>query len=133
MAFKNGGVHVEEYVYDFAKDGGAVGFIDLSAKMGANPLPQECVALRVGYKVVTAPLSGGAATVAIGDAASGTRYLGATAIASLPLDAVAVASSGLPLNVDTVNEGRFGITIGTAALTAGKIVFWVEHVQSALE
>lgn len=112
----------QEYVYDFAKHGGAVGFISLKGK-GANALPSGAVVLSAHYQVLTALTSGGLATVAIGDAASGARYLAATAFdnAAYTLNLPAALSSGMPVLVSSANIANVGITVATAALTAGKI------------
>lgn len=119
---------VQSYMYDFAVDGGAVGFKDLSAKV-RNTLPTGAVVKSVYYHVVTAPTSGGSATIAIGDGETGTRYLTGTAFdnAAYAGNNVAAVSSGIPNRIAGTNENNFGITIATAALTAGKIKFWVEY------
>lgn len=129
-AFK-GQKKVVEVVYDFAKHGGAVGFIDLTdpaVLAGAMKLPQGMVISEVAYRVITAPTSGGAATIAIGDAASGAVFLAATAYnnAAYALDNVAKAAIGVPRLVDSADKQKLGITVAAAALTAGKIAFWVE-------
>lgn len=124
-ALVGGKIQSQEYVYDFAKDGGAVGFIDLADAM---KLPAGAMILGGYYLVDTAMTSGGSATVAIGDAASGARYLAATAYNNSAFDAgdLAAFAIGVPLNVDSANKGKFGITIATAALTAGKLKFVLE-------
>lgn len=112
----------QEYVYDFAKHGGAVGFISLKG-MGANALPSGAVLTSAHYMVLTAFTSGGSATVALGDAAGGAKYKAATAYndssytASTPV-AVAI---GLPGLVSSANIANVGITVATAALTGGKM------------
>ncbi|MBL0320679.1 MAG: hypothetical protein IPP74_15500 [Alphaproteobacteria bacterium] len=135
MAFKNDGPQVNEYVYDFAVDGGAVSTIDLSAKQGFAPLPSGAVVKSVHYKVVSALTSGGSATVSIGDANATARYLALTAFdnAAYAAGNVAAAAIGVPMNVSAAARGQFGISIAVAALTAGKIVFFVEFFQSAQE
>lgn len=124
----NMNVQVQEYTYDFAVHGGAVGQIDL-ATAAKSLLPVGAVVTQVHYKVVTAPTSGGAATIAIGDVGSAARYLAATAIASYTLDLVAVNAIGTPMNITAANNGKFAITIATAALTAGKIKFFVSYLM----
>lgn len=116
---------VQEYVYDFAVDGGAVGFIDLADAM---KLPVGTKILRVWYSVETAFTSGGSATVAIGDAASGARYLAATAYNNAAYNAgtLAQAAIGTPVAVSSANIGKLGITVATAALTAGKLKLMAE-------
>lgn len=112
----------QEYVYDFAKQGGAVGFISLKG-MGANALPSNAILTSAHFMVLTAFTSGGSATVALGDAAGGAKYKAATAYndsaytANVPV-AVAI---GLPGLVSSANIANVGITVATAALTGGKM------------
>jgi len=138
--------HIQEYVYDFAVDGGAVGAIDLSAKVGKNPLPVGSVVLAVTAKVVTAFTSGGAATLAWGPTASATGYSGtAVAVASLTDNSMwngqgngaslifdDTQDADKAANVAVANDGDFKVTIGTAAMTAGKAVFVVEFIKPTL-
>lgn len=128
--FGNDGVQVTEFIYDFSVDGGAVSFINLSTKLN-NALPSGASILRITYYVETAMTSAGSATVAIGDAGSGARYLAATAFddAVFADEYIAVIASGIPHQVASANAGKFGVTVATAALTAGKIHFFVEFVQ----
>lgn len=111
-----------EYTYDFAKHGGAVGFISLKGA-GANALPNGAVILSGHYQVTSALTSGGSATVALGDAASGVKYLAATAYnnAAFTLNLPALLAIGVPGLVTSSNIANVGITVGTAALTGGKI------------
>lgn len=120
---------VQEYTYDFAVHGGAVGQIDL-ATAAKSLLPVGAVVTGVHYKVVTAFTSGGSATVAIGDVGSGARYLAATAYnnGAYAVDNVAAAAIGVPMNITAANNGKFAITVATAALTAGKVKFFVEYL-----
>ncbi|NOS67382.1 MAG: hypothetical protein HOO67_03385 [Candidatus Peribacteraceae bacterium] len=129
QGFKNGGVQVAEYLYDFAVDGGAVGNIDLSAKKSKAPLPLGAVVVRITRKVLTAPTSGGSATISVGDAGSTARYLALTAFDNAAFVAGVYAhSTGMPALLDAANKGQFGISIAVAALTAGKIAFHVEYL-----
>jgi hypothetical protein len=123
--------HVEEYVYDFAKDGGAIGQIVLSSKAGSAALPVDACILRVHSVVHTALTSGGSATVSVGDVGSSARYLALTAFdnAQFDVDVPKALSTGLPNHVATAAEGQFAISIAAAALTAGKISFFVEYVR----
>jgi len=130
--------HVEEYVYDFAVDGGAIGNIDLSAKAGSAPLPADAVVLRVNTIVHTTLASGGAATVSIGDLGSTARHLALTAFdnAQFTVDAPKALSTALPRYVSaTANDQKVSISIAVAPLTAGKMSVLVEFVrpQAALQ
>lgn len=139
--YKNGGVNVQEYVYDFAEDGGAVGEIFLSSKAGVDPIPTGAIIKRVTAKVLTAVTSAGAATLAWGNDDDPDGYSG-TAIAKASLTANAVFNgydngaallwddtNDHPIDVAVINEddGEVSVTIGTAALTAGKVVILVEY------
>jgi len=116
-------LHTHECDYDFAKDGGAIGSIDLCKNQA---LPVGSRVLHVHYEVTQAFTSGGSATVALGDADTAARYLAATAFnnAAYAAGVTKVASIGIPLNVDSANKGKLSATIATAALTAGKMKVW---------
>jgi hypothetical protein len=145
--FKNDGVLVQEYVYDFAVDGGAQGEIFLSAKANAQPIPNGAIVKGVTMKVVTAFTSGGSATLAWGNDDDPDGYSGAAiAVASLTDNAVFNGwDNGAALIWDDSNDhaiynpvinaddGDFSVTIGTADMTAGKAVFLVEYYSPSLE
>ena len=144
--FKNDGVQVQEYVYDFDVDGGATGAIDLSAKAGKADLPVGAIINAVRAKVVTACTSGGSATVVWGPTADADGYSGATiAVASLTDNALfngwdnAAAllwddtnDHAISYNVTAAANADLNMTIATAALTAGKIIFFVEYYVPSL-
>lgn len=130
----NKGIQVREFVYDFAVDGGSVGFKDLSTKLN-NALPAGSSILRMHTYVQTALTSdnsGGSATVGVGDYDSNARYLSATAYDNSRWadENLAALSTALPNQVASAAEGKVGVVIGTAALTAGKISIIVEFVQA---
>lgn len=145
LGFKNDRKQVMEYVYDFSTDGGAVSTISLSGKSGKAGIPDGSVVHRVHARVLTACTSGGSATVAWGNTSDTDGYSGAAiAVASLTANAVFNETRGGALlwddtndaNLDyavtsTANTQDFSLTIGTAALTAGKIVFQVEFSRPA--
>ncbi len=141
-AFKNDGIQVQEYVYDFAVDGGASGSnIVLSAKSGAQALPVGAIIMDVIAHVVTACV-GTSSTVAWGHSANADAYSGTTiAEASLTLNSIHngqrtanselwddSADCQLHPYVGTADLGSFVVLIGTAALTAGKIRFSVSYL-----
>lgn len=132
-------LHVQEYVYDFDVDGGAAGVIDLSAKTGYEPLPSGAILMNVGLKVVTA-VTGTSSTVAVGCTTDADGFMAAIAEATLVDEYVTMTGvqAGalmwddtndhvIPHLVNSDNDADFQITIGTADLTAGKIVFWCEY------
>lgn len=146
MPFKNNGVQVQEYVYDFAVDGGAQGEIFLSSKSGYAPVPNGAIIKRVVGKVVTAFTSGGSATLAWGNDDDPDGYSGsAIAVASLTDNALFNGydngaallwddTNDHAIDVAVINEddGEFSVTIGTADMTAGKMIFLVEYYLPSL-
>lgn len=141
--FRNQGVCVQEYLYDFSVDGGAAGAIVLSDKSGLDPLPAGAIVKGVSMHVITAFTSGGSATLSWGNGDSATAYSGtAIAVGSLTADAVfnGMGNGSSSLWNDSedapklvyIDEspitGKFQITIAVAAMTAGKAVFLVEYL-----
>jgi len=130
MSIGNSSQH-QEFFYDFAVSGGAVGTIDLSALANKAGLPVGAIIKSVHYNVETAMTSGGAATVSIGDAAASARYLALTAYnnAAFNANAPAAAAIGVPVEVTAANIGQFSLSIAVAALTAGQVRFFVEYIM----
>lgn len=140
MSIKNR-IHVQEYIYDFDVDGGAQGAINLHAKDNKSVIPVGAIIKGVTAKVVDACTSGGSATVIWGNGDDADGYSGATvAVATLVDNYVTNGwDNGAALlwddtndhpiyqNVSTAADGQFIVTIATADLTAGKIVFLVEY------
>lgn len=101
-------------IYDFSEDGGDTGALDLLT--AEKPM----IIHRTIVNVLTALTSGGSATVALGKSGASTALVDATAGALANLNAstkVIASSSPLKLAADEVVQ----MTIGTAALTAGKL------------
>lgn len=146
MPFKNDGRQVQEFIYDFSVDGGAVSTIDLAIKDGYPLLPAGATVQKVTARVLTACTSGGSATVEWGNTSDTDGYSGvAIAVASLTAAAVfngaedGTSPSALLFNntndeekpyavTATANTQNFVVKITTAALTAGKIAFDVEYL-----
>lgn len=140
-----GQMNVQEYVYDFSVDGGAQGSIDVADK--ANVVPVGSVIKSVRAKVLTACTSGGSATVEWGNDDDADGYSGsAIAVASLTAGAVFNGYDNgaallwddtndhmIDVNVADAADGAFKVAIGTADLTAGKIVFYVEYYSPKSE
>jgi hypothetical protein len=141
-AFKNDGVQVAEYMYDFSVDGGAQGSIILSDKAGKANLPVGAMVLGCHARVLTAVTSGGSATCEWGTSGDTDGYSG-TAVAKATLAADyghnAEIGAGALLWDDTNDAskayvvtnaatGTFYFKINTADLTAGKIVFMVPYL-----
>lgn len=137
--FRNNGMHVQEYIYDFATDGGLVSTINLAAKSGSAPLPQGAIVRAVSLKIITA-IVGTSSTLAAGNVTDPDGYMVATAEATLVDDYVSGVGTGvsvllwddtndhaIPFLVNSDNDANFSISIATAALTAGKALFYVEY------
>ena len=95
--------------YDFALHGGAVGNINLPEFV----LPPKAFIVGGGIHVITAPTSGGSATITV--TAGGATIKASTAIASFTGE---LALATMP--VFSSSGGSVTVAVGTAALTAGK-------------
>lgn len=140
--FKNDGLKVMEYVYDFDVDGGATGAIDLSAKDGYRILPDNALVIDVVAFVETA-VAGTSSTLTWGNTTDADGYSGAAiAEATLVADYIhngqgqATALLWDDTNdhqtyflANSANDRDFSVTIGTADLTAGKVKFFVMYLQ----
>lgn len=113
---------IVEIEYDFAKDAGAVGALDL-LKVKEGTIVKWC-----GAKVKTACTSGGLATVSVGISGDAAGLIASTAVASLTADA-AIDSASFGSTYKLASDAIIQMTIGTAALTAGKIVFCFELLK----
>lgn len=119
-------------VYSFAASGGAVGDITLKDEDGAAlVLPAGAIITNVIAHVVTACTSGGSATVAL-KANSAADLCAATAVASLTSNALI---AGVPVGtaataVRLTAQRTLKVTVATAALTAGKIHYFIEYMLS---
>ena len=144
MSFSNDGIQVQEYVYDFAVDGGVSGTaINLSDKAGYAPLPNGAVVKGVTALVLTS-VSGTSSTVSWGDETdtdgySGTTIAEATLVAGYVENGYANGTGGALIWDDTEDSPKypyantdakrgFTVLISTANLTAGKIRFMVEYL-----
>jgi hypothetical protein len=135
-------VQVQEYVYDFSTDGGTVGAKALHAKDNKTFIPTGAIIKAVTAKVVT-PLAGAGAVLSWGNGNAADGYSGtAQAVAGFTDNALFngwdnaasllwddTNDHPIPLYVDASAAGQFNFTIGTAVLTAGKIVFMVEFLM----
>ncbi len=141
--FKNAGLQVQEYVYDFAVHGGVyTSAIELSNSK--TRLPIGAIVTNVYVHVVTAP-TGSSSTVAAGNATTANAYIAAVAEATLAINYVTSAEVAkgaslwddsndnlIPYRVADADKSKFMMTIGTANLTAGKIIFLVEYLNPSL-
>jgi hypothetical protein len=105
---------IQRAVYDFAKDGGAIGALDVFEAT------QDCVILSAYAVVKTTCTSADAATVSLGIDAGATALFGATAVASLTAGAL-VPQTAAATPIKLVTGSKVKINIAAFALTAGKI------------
>ncbi len=115
-----GGVRCDSVLYDFSKDGGATGDVDFG-----RILPAGAIVKQITSDEITALTSGGSATITL--KAGSTSLTAAlaynTAFTGIDQHAVATAD-GIKLSV----ASELKITIATAALTAGKVRFFVRYL-----
>jgi hypothetical protein len=123
-------------VYDFSVLGGAVGSINLVDDAGnAALLPVGAVVTEVICAVLTTVTSGGSATISC-DLLVAADLMAATAKASLVQTAGSQYTLGKPVMSDVskfvgpvsaVGGSNVAVTVGTAAVTAGKIKYFIQY------
>lgn len=126
-------VEYTRVTYDFAADGGATGALDL-VTAGSGGI----VIVDARLVVKTACTSGGSATLKWGPSADDDRFCNTTqgAVASLTAGAVIVppALEGTPNVIACpyylAAASKLIMTIGTAALTAGKVEFVIGYIKA---
>lgn len=116
---------VAYFEYDFARDGGAVGDINLRG----DAIPDDAIVVNGKVHVNTAVTSGGSATVAL-KMLTAADIMGATAVASLSanaiLDVVPVGTAATAIRNTTAGV-QLKATVAVAALTAGKFTVALEY------
>lgn len=125
-------VHTLKLQYSFAVQGGAIGAINLVGEDGkAAKLPKGAIVRDCLIDVVTAPTSGGAATIAFGTGQAANDLKAATAIASITglvaCVPVGTAATAIKLTLDRTPT----ITVAAFALTAGKFYVHIEYLMSS--
>lgn len=119
-------------MYNFAADGGAIATI--TPAVNSN-IPANAVIVGAVINPTTAVTSLGSATVSIGTSAgsSTTSIVGATAKASLSLDALVAATPVFTAatSFKMTAAGSITFTVAVAALTAGVIEVFVFYVVPA--
>lgn len=108
--------HYQEFIYDFDVNGGATGAISLGS------LPLGAVVISSYGDVEEACASTGSATVAIGSTSATAGWMASTAVASLTENAVIGGAKAAAVAASATGTANVIATIGTAPLTAGKIV-----------
>lgn len=116
-----GGIRTDSVLFDFSVDGGAVGDVEFARK-----LPEGAVITAIFSDEQTALTSGGSATVQL--KAGSTDLTDALAFDTDfdGLDSQALASSAEAIKLSADSELK--ISIATAALTAGKVRFFVQYM-----
>jgi hypothetical protein len=116
--------------YSFAVQGGAIGDVTLVDDDGnAVVIPDNALIMQVIVDVLTAPTSGGSATVAL-KAQSAADLLGATAIASITGVVAGVPVDSAATSIKLTADRTVKATIATAALTAGVFNVFIRYVLS---
>ncbi len=140
MSFRNSGVHVAQYEYDFDVDGGGQAAYDLAAKPGAPVIPQGAVLKGVVMKVVTA-FAGASSVYSWGTSASADGYSGTAIAMATMVDDFVVSGDDLGASLlwDDTNDHKiyiavnseadasFEFLIATANATAGRAFFFCEY------
>jgi len=121
-----------KFNYDFATHGGEFipPFIPIrAATTESASIPANAVIVGVYMEVVTAPTSGGSATIKFGTQTNDDAFLAATAYNNAKFTANKITSltGDLPLKM-TAAEPVI-INIGTANLTAGNINLFIEYYE----
>ncbi len=126
-----GGVKVAVGLYDFAKDGGAVGDITLRG----GTIPSGAIIVDALLHVDTALASGGAATVAV-KVESAADINAADAISGAPWSTTGAKRADFTATsapIKTTASRNIVATVGTAALTAGRFQVYVFYIERAAD
>ena len=125
------GLHVTKFTFDTAVNDAAetpASNKTVAAHPMAVSIPDNAIVISGHVDVITAVTSEGAATVAIG-LVSGVDLLAATAKTSLGLAAQVPMAAVKTAPIKLTAEKAVTVTVGTAALTAGKFdgyIVWME-------
>lgn len=112
----------DSYLFDFDLDGGAVGDIDFE-----RLIPAGALVTAIYSDELTALTSGGSATVQLKAGATDLTDALAFDTGFTGQDSLALASSAEAIKVSSASA--VSITIATAALTAGKVRFYVQYLM----
>jgi hypothetical protein len=107
-------------VYDFAKDGGAIG--DLTILKASEPI----IVKMSHYHVLTAVDAVGAIEVSVGKGTSGTQFLNGVLKAALAINTVGAPTAAVRLAKDEI----INLDIAESAATVGKVEFVFEVMKS---
>ena len=126
------GLHITKFTFDTAANDATSPTPVSNKTVAAHPMavsiPDNAIVISGHVDVITAVTSEGAATVAIG-LVSGVDLLAATAKTSLGLAAQVPMAAVKTAPIKLSAEKAVTVTVGTAALTAGKFdgyIVWME-------
>jgi len=125
------GLHVTKFTFDTAVNDAAetpASNKTVAAHPMAVSIPDNAIVISGHVDVITAVTSGGSATVAI-HLVGANDLLAATAVASLGLAAQVPMAAVKTAPIKLAAEKAVTVTVGTAALTAGKFdgyIVWME-------
>lgn len=126
------GYHVTPFIFDTAVNDATSPTPVSNKTMAAHPLavtiPDNAIVIGGSIDVVTAVTSDGSATVAV-HLAGANDLITATAKASLTLAAQLPLAAVIAAPIKLAADKAVTVTVGTAALTAGKIngyIIWIE-------
>lgn len=121
---------IVKVVYDFSKDAGATGALDLLVASG------DMVITSFHAKVLTTCTSGGSATIDVGVSGGDTDILlDGFAVASMTAGALIMPTivegtpNVMPMPLKLASGGKIIQTIGVAAFTAGKVEYVFEVMK----
>lgn len=126
------GLHVTKFTFDTAANDATSPTPVSNKTVAAHPMavsiPDNAIVISGHVDVITAVTSGGAATVAV-HLVGANDLLTATAVASLGLAAQVPMAAVKTTPIKLAAEKAVTVTVGTAALTAGKFdgyIVWME-------
>jgi hypothetical protein len=138
-----GGIRFKKFTYDFAVNGGAVSTISLGTNITENFPKYALIDASQSFIVTETALTSGSSdpTITIGIDVSATSggyladdpdmFLASQLFSAAPLNAVGDVTMGRALVGQLGGTAKITITIGTNALTAGKINIYVAYIEAA--
>lgn len=124
--YQPSGIYVAKFLYDFSKNGGAVGDITTGVgciNMGVQ-IPKDCLVNQITIQEVITPVSAGnAATLSIGEITNSFR----TGISTNPFRSGNYYGTGSGFTTSTLGTGVF-LAIAVQPLTAGKFYCWIQYL-----
>lgn len=115
-------------IYDFAVNGGTVGQKTLDPNVG-HVIPAGAIITGSRIDVLTVPTSGGGATISV-DVEGAADIQAAAAISGAPWSTTGPKVPSAGTNVKTTQARAIKVTIGTAALTAGKFAVYIDYIDT---